>query len=328
MNKAKKLISESIVVDSALGFEPEIEVTHKWDLLARHKKSGFTFVGLAIAGEFTSLENTMHYMGRTRARIEVESDKYLIAQTADDILRAKREEKLALGFWLQGSAPLGGDLNMIQAYYRLGIRYMLLCYNARNNIGDGCIEPHDAGLSLFGIKVVEEMNRIGMLVDASHAGHHTTMDILNTSKAPIIFSHSNVHALVQHPRNLKDDQIIALAKNKGVIGVTGLALLQGKEKSSIEAIADHLEYICDLVGHEHVGLGLDMVYFHEILDLFLIKAGLTSYPPGYLGSMDSTTPEDLQMLVEILLKRNFTDEMIKAIIGGNFLRVAKQVWKK
>lgn len=324
---ALELISKSIITDSALGFEPEIEVTHKWDLLPRFKKAGFTYVGLAIAGEFTSLDETMHYMSRHRARIAAHPNEYIIAKTASDILRAKQENKLALGFWLQGSNPLGNDINMVQTYYDLGVRYILLCYNTRNAMGDGCIEPNDAGLSQFGIKVVEEMNRIGMLVDASHTGFRTTMDILNLSKDPIIFSHSNVNSLVPHPRNVKDEALLALAKNGGVINLSGLAMMLGQEKSSMTAYVNHISYIADLIGPEHIGIGLDMVYFHEVLDLFFTKAGITTYPKNYVKSMDSAKPEDVMELTEILIQRGFSEKDIKGILGENYLRVVTQVWK-
>lgn len=321
------LLKEAIVSDMALGFEPEIEVSHKWDLFPRYQQSGFSYVGLALAGEFTSLEDSIRYIARHKARIAAEPDKYILVNNVDDIITAKKTDKLALGFWLQGSAPLANDINMIDTYYQLGIRYMLLCYNTRNAIGDGCVEENDAGLSQFGKKVVTEMNRVGMIVDASHAGFRTSMEIMEQSTQPIMFSHSNVNAIKQHVRNLRDEQIIALGKNGGVIGINGLALFLGSEKSSPEKMVDHIQYISDLIGPQHISLGLDLVYFHEVLELFYQKAGLTTYPKGYVGSMDSAQPEILKELIALLLQRNFSQADIIGILGGNFLRVAKQVWK-
>lgn len=326
--KINHIKNQSVIADLALGFEPEIEVPHKWDLFDRYIQSGIHYVGLALAGEFTNLETTIRYISRHRARIQSESDKYLIVEKAKDILTAKQQNKLALGFWMQGSNPLANDINMIETYYKLGIRYILLTYNTRNSIGDGVIEKNDAGLSQFGFKVVEEMNRVGMLIDLSHGGIKTSLQAIEASKDPVIFSHSNAYGVAPHPRNLTDEQILAVSSKGGVIGINGLALLLGSEKSSSKKLVDHIDYIANLVGSsDNISMGLDLVYFHEILDLFYQKAGSTTYPKGYLGSMDSFQPEKIDEIIEELLLRHYPESAIKNILGSNFLRVAEQVWK-
>lgn len=324
----KDIKNQSVIADLALGFEPEIEVSHKWDLFSRYRQSGVHYVGLALAGEFTSLDTTVRYISRHRARIQSEPDKYIIVKKAQDILTAKQQNKLALGFWLQGSNPLANDINMIETYYQLGVRYILLAYNTRNAIGDGVVEKIDGGLSQFGFKVIEEMNRVGMLIDLSHGGIKTSLQAIEASKDPVIFSHSNAYGLTPHIRNLTDEQIIAVANKGGVIGVNGLALLLGVEKSSSKKLVDHIDYMTNLVGNsDHISLGLDLVYFHDVLDLFFQKAGATTYPKGYIGSMDSLQPEKIDELIEELITRRYSDSSIKNILGDNFLRVAEQVWK-
>ncbi|OGT44724.1 MAG: peptidase [Gammaproteobacteria bacterium RIFCSPHIGHO2_12_FULL_38_11] len=323
----KLLKNQSIIADMALGFEPEIEVPHKWDLFDRYSQSGFSYVGLAIAGEFTSLETTIRYLSRHRARIQREHNKYIIVDKAQDILTAKADNKLALGFWLQGSNPLANDIYMVETYYKLGIRYMLLAYNTRNAIGDGIVEKVDGGLSQFGFKVIEEMNRVGMIIDLSHGGIKTSLQAIEASKDPVIFSHSNAFGINPHIRNLTDEQITAVAKKGGVIGVNGMALILGAEKASSKKFVDHIDYMTSLIGNtNNIALGFDLVYFNEILDMFYEKAGAT-YPKGYLGSMDSLQPEKMDEVIEELLKRKYSDNDIKNILGGNFLRVAKQVWR-
>lgn len=133
MNSIK---NQAVILDIALGFEPEIEVPHKWGLLDRYTQSGFSYVGLAIAGEFTSLETTIRYMARHRAKIQSEPNKYIFVEKAEDILTAKQQNKLALGFWLQGANPLANDINMVETYYKLGVRSILLSYNTRNAMGE------------------------------------------------------------------------------------------------------------------------------------------------------------------------------------------------
>jgi membrane dipeptidase len=325
--RAKSIKNQSIIADMVLGFEPEIEVAHKWDILERYQQAGFHYLGLALAGEFTNLETAIRYIARHRARIQSKSDKYLLIEHAEDITKAKQQNKLGLGFWLQGSTPLANDIHMVELYYRLGIRYILLCYNVRNAVGDGVVEKTNGGLSQFGLKLIEEMNRVGMLIDLSHGGIKTSLEAIEASKDPVIFSHSNVYAVAPHIRNLSDEQIIAVARKGGVIGMNGVALLLGDEKSSATQIVNHIEYLADLVGPKHISLGLDLVYFHELLDHFYQKAGEAVYPKGYVGSMDSFQPEKIDELIEVLLQRGYTENVIKEILGGNFLRVIKQVWK-
>jgi membrane dipeptidase len=112
------------------------------------------------------------------------------------------------------------------------------------------------------------------------------------------------------------------------MGINGMAMMLGDDVyPSSEKYVDHIEYVSDLVGHEHVALGLDLVYFPEVLELFFQKAGHTTYPKNYVGSMNSLQPEKIQEIVEVMIKRNFTDQQIIDVLGGNFIRVAKRVWK-
>ncbi len=325
--KTKEIMQQAIVADIALGFEPEIEVPHKWELLDRYHQSGFHYLGLAIAGEFTNLETTMHYLSRHRAIIQ-QHPQAILVENAQAILKAKQQNKLAIGLWLQGTTPLANDVHMVETYYRLGIRSILLTYNTRNALGDGLTEKHDGGLSRLGYNMVAEMNRVGMLIDLSHSGIRTSLDTIEASSDPVIFSHSNAHHLAPHVRNLTDEQIFAVAKKGGVIGINGASLLLGSKQSTSTAIVDHIDYITQLVGDNHLALGLDLIYFHDMLDLFYQRAGETFYPKNYVPNyVDSFQPEKIQELIETLLIRGFSDDQIKKILGGNFLRVIQQVWK-
>lgn len=330
--KAAKIYESSLVCDMALGFEPEIEVPSKWDLLPRYQTAKVNFISLAIAGEFTQLDTAIHYIARHRNIINNIADNYVIVKQAEDITQAANNNKLALTFWLQGTAPLGNDINMVDVYYQLGIRIMLLCYNTKNYVGDGCIERTNSGLSNFGIQLISRMNQIGMLIDCSHSGYKTSMEIMETSQTPVIFSHSNVYELCQHPRNIKDDQIKACANTGGIIGINGANQLLGENEPSPARFAEHIDYIAQLVGAEHVGLGLDLVYFQEILNNFFQNHS-TTYPANYLKgksparALKSLQPEQLVEVVEYLLRKNYPETAIKNILGQNFLRVASSTWK-
>ena len=143
-------------------------------------------------------------MANVRAEIRAHSDLYVFVETVDDILRAKKEGRLALGFHFQETNPLEGSVHMVETFYDLGVRHMLLAYNQKNRVGDGCAERTDAGLSRFGVSVIKDMNRVGMIVDGSHSGYRTTMEAMEISTAPFIFSHANPYALHPHYRNIRD----------------------------------------------------------------------------------------------------------------------------
>ncbi|MGH8319587.1 MAG: membrane dipeptidase [Steroidobacteraceae bacterium] len=137
----------------------------------------------------------------------------------EDIRAARKFQKLVINCHFQGSEAVGRDLANVGAYYKLGVRWMLMAYNFQNNVGTGCLEAekNDIGISQFGKELIAEMNRVGMLVDCSHSGYRTTMDAMSISTKPCIFSHSNPRALYDHPRNIRDDQIKRCAQTEGVI---------------------------------------------------------------------------------------------------------------
>jgi membrane dipeptidase len=325
--RIEQIKQDALIADIALDFLPEIEHPIMWEVLERYHKAGFHFLNIAVGGDMTSLDTAIRYISRQRDKIRKEYPQFMIVKTVDDIRQAKAEKKLALALWFQGANPLSNDIRLIETYYSLGIRQILLTYNTRSAIGDGLLEKNDAGLSEFGYKVIEEMNRVGMLIDMSHGGIKTSLDVIAASNDPVIFSHSNAQGVHPHVRNLTDEQIKAVANKKGLIGINGTGLILGVEKPTCEKLVEHISYISDLVGSiDLIALGLDLVYFTEMLPLFFEKSGLT-YPKGYLGPMEGLQPEDLNNLIETLLFHHYSDEDIKKILGGNFLRVASKVWK-
>ncbi len=331
LSKAETLAEKSIICDLALGFEPELEVASKWDLIPRYLNAGFNFLGLAISGDSTSLETTMRYLARHRNRLE-QDDKIIMVNTVADIQLAKKLNKLAVCFWFQGTNALNNDINMVDIYYDLGVRYLLLTYNKRNAVGDGCAETHDGGLSDFGRLLIERMNKVGMLIDLSHASLKTSLDVMACSEDPVIFSHSNVFSVHPHPRNLKDQQIKVCAAKGGIIGINGANMLLGEKGATIEAMIEHIDAISQLVGSEYVSLGLDLVYFHSVLELFFEKTNPGVYSKEYLSNMDpqswqSVQPESILQLIEGLQKRGYKNDAIQGILGENFLRVTKEVWR-
>ena len=141
-------------------------------------------------------------------------------QSVDDIRRAKREKKVGVIFGFQSTDPIERDLYLLSVFKELGVRIIQLTYNERNYIGDGCLERTDCGLSLFGLEVIEEMNRLGILIDLSHTGYRTAMETIEASKQPVVFTHANPRTLCDHPRNKTDEQIRAVVEKGGLIGPT------------------------------------------------------------------------------------------------------------
>jgi membrane dipeptidase len=329
--QAKILYQEALVSDLQLGFEPEIEAPYKWDILSRFSKSGFNFVSLAVATDATSLERTIQFIAEIRARIQANPDKYILATSISDIKRAKLENKLALSFLLQGPNPLTKDLNMLDIYYQLGVRSLILAYNIRNPFADGCAEPIDAGLSRLGKQLIQKMNEIGMIIDCAHTGYQSSLQAMELSQQPVIFSHSNVFAIHAHPRNLKDEQIKAVAATGGVIGVNGNGALLGVAQASPQKYVEHIDYIAQLVGPQHIALGTDLVYFPELLEDYMTRLSIF-YSDSYRNGVHPTNeaaiqPEQMLEVVQLLLERGYTNTDINGILGANYLRVIEKVWR-
>ena len=323
-DKALKILNNSTVWDMTLPWDTEAmdEIT-----LPRFKKAGFDFISLTV--DMPSLEATVQHIAKVHSFIRTNCDKIAFARNVGDIDKAKELGKLAVTFHLQETNPLNGDINMISTYYELGVRHMLLAYNQKNRVGDGCAERGDGGLSRFGVKVVQEMNRVGMLVDGSHTGYRTTMEAMEVSNSPFIFSHCNAWGVVPHYRNIKDDQIKACADTGGVIGVNGLGEFLDDPSASSESMFKHIDYMVDLVGPQHVGIGLDYVK-HTTSFWNWVRNNPEIWPLINNKPHDDTKfgqPEQIKELCELMIKHQYAESDISAILGDNFARVARQVWK-
>lgn len=325
--QAAALHADALVCDMTLPWGPRYE--NQDTTLPRYSASGVDFVSLTIGHDRYNLSATIHHMAEVKAGISAEPDKYIFVESVDDILRAKAEGKLAIGFHFQGSEGLEGDKNMVEVFYKLGVRHMLLAYNKKNKACDGCYERTDSGLSRYGIRLIEDMNRVGMLLDLSHTGYRATMEAMEVSESPVIFSHSNAHALRKTPRNIHDDQIKACATKGGVIGVVGVAYFLSEDEATVEHFVRHIDYMAELVGPQHVGIGFDFVYYPETMRRNIL-ANPEMYPVGIPPKATGCRylpPERLPEVTEALLKREYSEAEIRGILGQNFLRVFSQVWK-
>ena len=322
---AVRVHREACVWDNTLPFSGGNMAEKRSKGLPRLKTSGFDVVSLTLGGDRTKMPDAIKKIAEERAYFLAHSDDYVLVEAAEDIERAKREDKLGIIFHFQGSNPVNYDINMVATYYQLGIRHMLMAYNLRNAVGDGCKERTNEGLSRFGVQLVEEMNRVGMVVDCTHTGHKTTMEVMDVSKAPVVFSHSNPNALKDHPRNIADDQIKACAKTGGVMGVNGVGIFLGDNDNSTENQIRHVDYLVQMVGPDHVGFGNDLMFDPS-------NSSPSAWNPPAPGDVPwpdikYVQPEQMPAFTEGLLKQGYKDADIANILGGNWVRIAKQVWK-
>lgn len=235
-----------------------------------------------------------------------------MASTAEDLVRIHKQGKLASMFGVEGGHALGGDLKQLPVLYRLGVRYMTLTHSASNDLADSSNGPRlHGGLSEKGRAAVFEMNRLGMLVDISHVSDETMHDVLEVSSKPVVFTHSNVRALCDDPRNVPDEVLQRLKNNGGVVmlsfvpGFVSEAVRTKKSRhATLAQMVDHIDYLRKHVGIDHIGIGSDFDGIEE----------------GPVGLEDVSK---FPALVKELQGRGYTTEQIAKVLGGNLLRVLK-----
>ena len=223
------------------------------------------------------------------------------------VTQANEEGKVAAMLSIEGADVVEGRINMLRVYHRLGVRMVGLVHSLRNLLADGVADNRTkGGLSQLGAEAVVELNKLGMIVDVSHLSDAGFWDVIELSKDPVVASHSNSRVICSHPRNLSDEMIRALSEKGGVMGMNFATDFVHKTKPSLETLVDHIDHIVDLVGPEHVGLGSDF-------------DGIPSTPVGLedVSRMPAITEE--------LVKREYSEEYIRLILGGNHLRLIKQV---
>jgi len=295
--------------------------------LWRYKQSGVDVACLNVGFDAIPWEITVQMAAQFRHWLRRHPERYLQVETVADIQRARSEGKLGVLFDIEGGCALNGQLAMVELYYDLGIRWMLIAYNSNNDLGGGC-QDEDEGLTAFGREVIREMERVGMVVCCSHTGLKTTMDVLEMASNPVIFSHSNPRALKDHYRNITDEVIKACAATGGVVGINGIGHFLGDNNNSTEILVQHIDYVAQLVGTDHVGLGLDYVFDISELEEYLAKyPQIFPQEEGIATGFNLVRPEQLPEAAKLLLRRGYSESDLGKIMGGNHLRIAEQVWK-
>ena len=250
-----------------------------------------------------------------------------------DILAAKNAGKTGIIFGFQNTTAIEEDIGLLTIFHALGVRVIQLTYMEANLVGQGCLERIDAGLTRFGLEVIAEMNRLGILIDLSHVGYRTTMDAIEASAKPVAFTHANPYSLCSHARNKPDDAIKALAKKGGVIGATVFPpFLPAGKDSTIGDFIDVIEYLVEMVGIDHVAIGTDFTEGQprEFFDWLL--TGKSKQGPAMPLDFPIQNPQGIQNsadfpnLTDALLTRGYTESEARKILGENMIRLFKDVW--
>ena len=295
--------------------------------ISRYRAAGVDMVSINVGFGDMPWQRHIEMQAHYRQWLAARPEEIVLARSVADIERAKEQGKLAVAFDIEGAGAIQDQLSLIQLYYDLGVRWMLIAYNQNNPAGGGC-HDEDPGLSPFGRRMVEEMARAGMVVCCSHTGYRTTLDAIAHSPVPVILSHSNPRANWEHPRNVPIEILDACAKGGGVVGINGIGIFLGENDCSSEAILRAIDCAVQRIGADHVGLGLDYAFDQEEVAEY-VRANRDIFPPGagYDSGIRMAPPEQMPEITEALLKRGYAERDIRAILGENFLRVAKQVWR-
>lgn len=326
MDRAATLVNDALVWDNVWPLEPW--AGNDWDKLAVFAEAGWNLLSLTIAGDDQNLGQAFARVAATHKRILAEPSLVLV-EKADDVLAAKAEGKLAVTLHFEGTNCFERDLSVIEPFFRLGVRHTLLAFNVSNSAGGGCAEASDGGLTKWGRSLIAEMERVGMMLDLSHVGARTSLEAMEASTRPVLFTHSNASGVHPHYRNLTDEQLKACAATGGLVGISGSSDYLGDLKASTEALFRHIDYVVELVGIDHVGLGLDIVFDAEAVSNFA-RSRADEWPqakdPSWPG-FRYVQPPQLVDLVRLMLGRGYSDEDVTKFLGGNYLRLARRFWR-
>ncbi len=299
-------------------------------VLERHRRAGCSFVSVNIGMDMNPLKQIMPVIASFRRQLGARPDLFIEARRVADVEAAHASGRLAVAFDLEGAVPLQGRPDMVQLFADLGVRQMHLAYNRNNGVGGGCYDD-DIPLSGLGREVVAAINRAGMLMDCSHTGYRTSLDVMAVSTAPVIFSHANARALTEDGRNITDEQIQACIATGGIVCVNGVGRFLDDPAARTPALLRQIDHLAQRYGAEHVGLGIDYSYPAGGLDDD--PPGLDKdywWPPahGYVGGLNIkiAAPEQIPEIIEGMIGLGYGEGAIRGILGLNMLGVARRVW--
>lgn len=310
--------------------------------LADIRASGLTLINFTVGtvGSYAhDYEQTIRNIAWFDREIAAHPDLLVKVTRGAQIDEAKRSGRVGVMYAFQDTTMYGENLDRFDEFHDFGVRVVQLTYNRRNLMGDGCLEPGDAGLSKLGQAMVEKMNASGTLVDLSHCGRRTTREGIEASNKPVAVTHAGCRALSDNPRNKDDDTLRLLAGRGGVVGIFVMPYLRGTGQVMADDVVRHVEHAVQVCGEDHVGIGTDggtaaveitpefrKRFAGEIAERQ--KRGISA--PGeradsFTFAPDLNTPQRFDTLATLLSRRGHSDARIGKILGGNFARLFREV---
>ncbi len=332
--QAQRILRDAVVVDTLGGAivhpTPHVaEGTYEEQVLA----CGWSSMHACLVSEPTynaTFDEVLTAMYENLLYFEM-SPKVQHVETVQDLLDAKAQGRLGVFFGLQSGTPLETDRKRLRILHKLGLRVLQLTYMERNAIGDGCLEPENRGLSHYGIQVVRDCNRVGVLVDCSHVGIQSTLDAAHYSSQPIVVSHTACRAIADNPRCVTDEQMNAVAQKGGTIGITPYApFIRTDRTPTLDDYLDHFDHAIALIGADHVTVATDM---------FDGKTKVNWATPWYYPEITKgaqygtrrvqgfTRKSDLAAFTAGLLRHGHSETTVRKVLGENIVRVLRAVWK-
>ncbi|HEY0296605.1 MAG TPA: membrane dipeptidase [Bordetella sp.] len=335
-NTASDLHRRAVIVDGLTFFSDG----NTRDMLA----GGVSAINLTITDMPADYEQALKDAMAWRERGLDPQSGWLLVERAEDIPRAKAEGKLGLIMGWQNGKPLGDQPDRVKLFHTLGVRVIQLTYNEANLLGDGCLEPRNAGLSKLGIEMVAELNRTGIAIDLSHCAEQTCLDAARHSTRPVFLTHANANAVIKRPRNKSDDVLRAVAATGGVIGCSIHAYLawrgDPKQQPLLRDFVANVKYIGELVGYEHVGIGTDFAAvdtYEAVRHVMVMSRTKYAASGGDVSSVfgdvmetrypvETPNPSHFAKLTQALEEGGLSESQILGVLGGNFQRAFGQAW--
>jgi len=336
MSDAAAVHSEAIVIDGL--------VFHCDGHAAEFQAANAAAANITVCDFEADFTEACDRIARWLGLIARGDDRWRLIEHVEDIRAAVTDRRVGLIMGFQNARPIGDQLDRIDLFHRLGVRIIQLTYNNRNFLGDGCLEPADGGLSAFGRRAIERMNKLGIAIDLSHVGERTSLMAAEASARPVLATHANAKALANWPRNKSDDVIRAIAATGGTIGVSiyGPLLWNGMpgHPPSLDDLVRQAEYVAGLVGIEHVSFGTDFYSVRDTaaycatadMESELTNPAAAAYAIEFGNKLPDRYPPDCRRLADLsritdaFVGSGWSADDVKALLGGNLLRVLGGIW--
>jgi membrane dipeptidase len=320
------LHEDSLVIDGL--------IISKWsrEVFEAMRKAGISAANCTCS-IWEDFPTTMKAVADWKKMLRENDDLLTQVYNSSDVERAKREGKTGIILGWQNATGFGDYLPLVQVYHELGLRVVQLTYNTATAVGSGCYEKHDGGLTDFGRELVNELNRVGILIDLSHVGHKTANDTVRASHVPVVYSHCLPLGLKEHPRNKSDEALRFIVSKGGLVGVTMFPpfLAKGSD-ATIDDYVDAIEYVMNLIGEDSVAIGTDFTQgYGPDFFRYLTKDKGHARSLATFGEIRMPTGfariEDFPNLTVTLERRRWSESRIRKVLGLNWLRVLKEVWR-